>query len=97
MTPDIKNAEYLEDYKIKIFFDNGKSGIVDFKKYIKCGGIFEKLNDIEFFKKFSIDPEVFVIKWGNEIDIAPEEIYSEATGEPLPSWMTYENEYKKAV
>jgi len=92
MTPDILNAEYLNDYKIRIFFDNGKSGIVDFNKYINKGGAFTKLKDIEFFKKFSIDPEVFVLKWGNYIDMAPEEIYSEATGEPLPQWMSDECE-----
>jgi hypothetical protein len=87
MIPDIKKAEYLEDYKIRFLFDNGKSGIVDFTKYIKRGGVFKKLENIEFFKNFSIDSEIFVIKWGDKIDIAPEEIYSEATGEPLPSWM----------
>jgi hypothetical protein len=97
MTPDITNAEYLNDYKIRIFFDNGKSGIINFNKYISRGGVFSKLRDIEYFKKFSVDPEVFVLKWGNEIDIAPEEIYSEATGEPLPSWMSDELEYRKAV
>jgi hypothetical protein len=59
MTPDITNAEYLEDYKIRLLFDNGISGIVDFKTYINRGGIFEKLKNIGFFMKFSIDPEVF--------------------------------------
>jgi len=28
-----------------------------------------------------------VLTWGDEIDIAPETVYAEATGTPLPGWM----------
>jgi hypothetical protein len=95
MTPDIINAVYIDGYKIRISFDNGREGIVDFTKYITKGGVFSKLKDIELFKKFTIDPEVFVLTWPGRIDIAPEEIYSEATGESLPSWMSDQDEAKK--
>jgi len=30
---DAVSAEYLEDYKLKIWFADGKSGIVDFTPY----------------------------------------------------------------
>ncbi len=30
---------------------------------------------------------VGTILWGREIDIAPETLYAEATGSPLPEWM----------
>jgi hypothetical protein len=97
MTPDLIKAEYLCDYKVQLSFDNGKTGVVDFNKYISKGGIFSELKEIEFFKKFIIDPEVFVLKWPNNVDIAPEEIYSEATGEPLPRWMTDSDKYENVV
>lgn len=97
MTPDLIKASYISDYKVLLTFDNGKSGVVDFSKYISKGGIFSELKEIEFFKKFIIDPEVFVLKWPNNIDIAPEEIYSEATGEPLPGWMSDSDEYENVV
>ncbi|NLW30267.1 MAG: DUF2442 domain-containing protein [Fibrobacter sp.] len=96
MTPDLQKAEYVKDHEIKLIYENGKSGIVDFVKFIDRGGIFSKLRDIDFFKKFSIDPELFILKWP-DIDIAPEVLYSETTGEPLPSWMNDSDEYKKAV
>ena len=47
---DAVSAEYLENYKLKIWFADGKSGIVDFTLYIRKGGIFEKLADLENFR-----------------------------------------------
>lgn len=97
MTPDVTKAEYIADYKIKIYFENGKDGIVDFSYYINSGGIFTILKDMEYFKKFYVDPEIFILTWPNHIEIAPEEIYSVATGEPFPSWVNDESEYSKVV
>jgi hypothetical protein len=88
MSYDVINAEYAGGFSIRVTFENGKSGTVDFKPYIDRGGVFRKLSDIGFFKRFSIDPELKVISWNREIDIAPETLYHEATGEPLPEWMT---------
>ena len=96
MTPDLKRAEYVGDYKIHLWFENGKDGAVDFAKYINRGGVFSSLKDITLFKAFYIDSEVCVLVWPNKIDIAPEELYSVATGEPLPQWMSQDAEYKKA-
>jgi hypothetical protein len=80
-------AEYLGDYKLRVSFADGKSGVVDFGKYIKKGGIFNKLADVKNFKRFTINRELGVITWDGEIDIAPETLYSEATQEPLPQWV----------
>ena len=87
MLLDVVSAEYCGDYKIKITFEDGKSGIVDFSSYLKKGGVFEKFKNIDFFKSFSIDNEVGVLTWKNEIDIAPETLYSAATNSSLPNWM----------
>lgn len=84
---DILSASYICDYSIEILFSNGKSGCVDFSSYPSRGGIFSRWNDIDEFRKFWIDPEVGNIVWEGEIDIAPETLYSKATGEPLPKWM----------
>ena len=84
---DAVSAEYLEDYKLKIWFADGKSGIVDFTHYIRKGGIFGKLADLENFKRFMVNQELGVITWDGEIDIAPETLYSAATQEPLPQWV----------
>jgi hypothetical protein len=94
---DIISATYKGDYKLEIFFADGKSGIVDFRKYIERGGVFKNLEDLEYFRKFMINHELGVITWNNEVDVAPETIYSEATGEPLPNWMEKTQEMQKSA
>ena len=84
---DIISAEYLGEYKIKVTFENKKAGIVDFNKYLKRGGVFEKFKNIEFFKSFQLDKEIGNLTWNKEIDIAPETLYFEAIHSPLPNWM----------
>ena len=84
---EIIEAKYLKNFLIEIKFLNGKSGIVNLEEYKNKGGIFSKFNDPEFFKNVKLNKEFGVLTWDNEIDIAPETIYSLATGEPLPEWM----------
>jgi hypothetical protein len=86
-TMDLLSAEYCGGYKIKLVFEDKKSGIVDFSSYAERKGVFEKFKDINFFKNFVIDPEVKTLAWGKEIDIAPETLYSSATQSQLPAWM----------
>ena len=94
---DVTEVKYAGDYRLEITFENGKSGTVDFRKYIEKGGVFSPLAEPEYFRKFSINRELGVITWGNEVDLAPETLYTEATQEPLPGWMTPEAEAKKTA
>lgn len=84
---EIKEIKYLKNYSLEIKFKDGKKGIVDFSDYVNKGGVFKRFSDINFFKKVYINPEFGVLTWPEEIDIAPEIIYSKATGESLPAWM----------
>ncbi len=87
MIPDVITARYLNGYKLEVTFDDGKSGVVDFSRYLKRGGVFERFKDVEFFKNFIINHELGTITWQDEIDVAPETLYSEATLSPLPDWV----------
>jgi hypothetical protein len=87
MLRDVVSANYKGGYKIEVAFEDGASGIVDFSKYLSQGGVFEKFIDMEFFKNFRINEELGVLTWGDEVDIAPETLYAEATNSPLPDWM----------
>jgi len=87
MIHDLIQAEYVADYKINLVFDDGRSGVVDFLQFIDMGGVFESLRDIENFKKFKVNRELGVITWDDQVDIAPEVLYSKATNTPLPEWM----------
>ena len=87
MLHDVVSAIYQGGYRIELEFDDGQRGTVDFAKYLKRRGVFERFRDLEFFRSFAINKELGVLTWGNEIDIAPETLYAEATGTPLPKWM----------
>ncbi len=86
MIHDAVSAVYKGGYKIEFTFDDGRGGTVDFSRYLRNGGVFERFKDIDFFRRFRINEELGVISWQDEIDIAPETLYSEATGSPLPEW-----------
>jgi len=70
----IKYAEYIEEFKVKVVFDDNKIKIVDLKNYIE-GEIFEPLKNIEYFKQFKVDEDIETICWNNGADFAPEFLY----------------------
>ncbi len=86
---DVVSAKYINDYRIEVTFENGKSGIVDFRKFIQRGGVFARLSVLNDFKRFRVNTELGTITWDGEIDVAPETLYNEATGEPFPLWMDW--------
>ncbi len=73
--PVVTDATYLEDYKIKIAFDNGEEKIADCAKWLK-GEIFEPLQDKNYFQQFFVDG--WSISWPNGADIDPETLYEES-------------------
>ena len=87
MYHDVTEMRIMDGYKLQLTFDDGKSGVLDCKPFIDKGGVFSKLSDPEFFKNVQINSELGVLTWDDEIDIAPETVYSIATGSPLPEWM----------
>jgi len=87
MLRDVVSANYKGGYRIEVTFEDGAFGIIDFSKYLNEGGVFEKFNDMDFFKNFRINEELGVLTWGDEVDIAPETLYADATNSPLPDWM----------
>ena len=71
----INGAEYVEDYKIHVTFNNGGSGIIDLKEVI-CNdkrSVFRELVDIAKFRQFKVDFDTIV--WENGLDLAPEFLY----------------------
>ena len=87
MIHDVVAAVYKGGYRIELEFDDGKRGVVDFSRYLEKGGVFERFKDMGFFRGFSVNDELGILTWGNEVDVAPETLYAEATGSDLPSWM----------
>lgn len=71
---DVVEAEYLGDYKIKLVFEDGKSGMVDLEASTKQG-VFKELSDVNYFKQFYINRDLGTICWPHGQDIAPETLY----------------------
>jgi hypothetical protein len=57
-------------------------------RVVGAKGVFKRFRDLTFFREFIVDDELGTLTWGDEIDLAPETLYAEATGAPLPDWMT---------
>ena len=84
MLYDVVSAEYMGQYKLKIEFENGHIGIVDFSDYPQRGGVFEKFKDLNFFRKYTVSKELGTIVWNNEVDIAPETLYKKSASAVSP-------------
>ncbi len=81
MNYDVVHAEYVDGYRLRLTFADGASGEVDFSRFIERGGVFSVLRDAAGFRTFAIDPVWNTITWrSGELDIAPETLYHEATG-----------------
>ena len=94
MLHDLVTAIYRGEYLIELEFDDGKRGVVDFSHYRERGGVFDRFHDIEFFRDFSVNKELGVLTWSDEIDVAPETLYAKATRSGLPEWMEPDEQCK---
>ncbi|MBB1125915.1 DUF2442 domain-containing protein [Thiospirillum jenense] len=65
----VNHAEYIEEYKVRLFFNDGATGIIDLSSEL-YGEIFEPLKNIAFFKSFKL--EGHTLAWSNGADFAPE-------------------------
>jgi hypothetical protein len=68
----VKNAQYIDGYKIAVDFSNDTRKTVDLKNQL-YGEVFEPLKDLEKFKRFKISD--WTIEWDNGADYAPEYLY----------------------
>ena len=73
---EVTKAEYLDGYRLRLFFNNGEVRIVNLLSSLK-GEVFEPLKDIEYFKQFTV--KFNTVEWQNGADFAPEYLYEIST------------------
>ena len=73
--PTVVEAEYVSDFKIRLVFNDGVSGVVDFADWLE-GPVFEPLKKREYFAAFFL--EGGTVAWPNGADIAPETLHERA-------------------
>ena len=66
----VVDVKHINDYRIWVSFNNGKSGIIDLKNEL-TGPIFEPLKEISLFKTIRIHPIMETVVWDNGADLAP--------------------------
>jgi len=69
---EIKKATYLQDYKLRLEFNEGTVMFVDLEHELN-GKVFEPLKDKEYFRNFMIPYNT--IEWENGADFAPEYLF----------------------
>ncbi|MDR2448519.1 MAG: DUF2442 domain-containing protein [Prevotellaceae bacterium] len=50
---EITGATYLEDYRIRLVFNDGTAKTIDLKNKLN-GSVYEPLRQVDYFKKFKI-------------------------------------------
>ncbi|MBI2994135.1 MAG: DUF2442 domain-containing protein [Gammaproteobacteria bacterium] len=70
--PVVVRAEYRGEYKIRLVFNDGVEGTIDFLDWLS-GPVFEPLKDPEYFFHFFV--EGGTVTWPNGTDIAPETLH----------------------
>ncbi|GEM_PF-1445941 len=70
----IRDARYVEGYKVELWFADGLHSTIDLESEL-YGRIFEPLKDIVRFREVKFSHELGTIYWPNGADIAPEHLY----------------------
>lgn len=65
------------DRKLRIFYTNENSIIVDFNPLIQKGGVLAKLADPEFFAQVSLGEKGRYIQWPGEIEFCADALWFE--------------------
>jgi hypothetical protein len=81
---EITNAQYQNEYKIWVEFNDGTSGTVDIFEAL-WGPMFEPLKDIEQFKRFEVSATTHTLTWENGADLAPEYLHDKLANARLGS------------
>lgn len=70
----VTHVEFLGGHRLRLSFDDGSSGEVDFSDE-EWRGVFAPLADPSYFGTVELDEELGTIVWPNGADIAPETLH----------------------
>jgi len=70
----VTEATYVNDYKIKVRFENNEVRLVDLGPHLD-GPVFEPLKDLSYFKTFKVNPDIDTVTWPNDADFSPDFLY----------------------
>ena len=68
---DIVKVKVVNGYRLHLEFEDGVQGDVDISKLVPFKGVFEPLNNYDFFSKVSVNSDIGTICWENGADLSP--------------------------
>jgi hypothetical protein len=83
MLKDVVAADVLGDYRLRLRFEDGVDGVLDFAPLLTFRGVFEPLRDRAYFATVRVEPELGTIAWPNGADLDPDVLYERLTGKPV--------------
>jgi hypothetical protein len=86
MLKDIIEVKPLDDYRLRLRFEDGTEGTIDLTKLVPFTGVFAALRDRNNFNLVRVDPELGAVCWPNGADLDPDVLYSIVTGKAMPSY-----------
>lgn len=78
--PRVVKVAPLQKYRLHVEFDDGVAGTIDLSGELD-GEVFETLRDEAVFRQVTGD-EFGAVCWPSGLDLAPDAMHSELTGEP---------------
>lgn len=73
MFTEVIKAEYVDHYKVRLWFNDHVTKVVDLFPSLK-GIVFEPLKNLDYFKRFTV--KYNTLEWENGADFAPEYLYA---------------------
>ena len=70
----VEEVIHLENYKLRLKFNNGITKDVDLEQEL-IGEVFLPLRDLDRFRQVYVNPETKTIEWPNGADFAPEFLF----------------------
>jgi hypothetical protein len=70
----VEEVTHLEEYKLRLKFNNGFIKDVDLEEEL-FGEMFAPLRDLALFSQVEVNPETNTIEWPNGADFAPEFLF----------------------
>jgi hypothetical protein len=80
--PHVVRLDVLDDYRLRLTFDDGLTGDVDLTNLLDAGPVFQPLRDPRLFAQVYIDPQTRTVAWPGGIDLDPEGLHEEAHQHP---------------
>ena len=74
MIPRVVEATHVRDSVLHLRFSDGAEGDVDLRDELD-GTVFRPLRDSDYFRKFTVHPELHTVVWPNGADFASEFLY----------------------